>query len=235
MIYPELIAQFSPSTEISSVNNVGRITKTSLMPRRKRSNSELSVDSQAPLASTAIAKWDHNGQHSHSHRRKMSNTSREDRWLEKYNQLKEFYQKHGRIPVTYFNRAPKSLAYWVNKQRHCCKMESRIKLLNAIGFVWIASEALEDQQEDRWLEKYNQLKRFYQKHGHTQVPSSADGDNSLYKWVFNQHQRCKIMSRIKLLKSIGFVWSPRPHPEAQEDQCLRRKQRKSNGYKSSIN
>ena len=70
----------------------------------------------------------------------MSIVSREDQWLEKYNQLKEFYQKHGHTQVTYSKCSDESLVRWVRNQRRCCKMESRTKLLNAVGFVWCVSE-----------------------------------------------------------------------------------------------
>ena len=83
-----------PSTEMSFTNNFDRMTKASLVARNKRSNSELSIDGLALLASTVVAWWDQNGPH--YHRRKMleltemSIVSMEDRWLEKYNQLKGF-------------------------------------------------------------------------------------------------------------------------------------------------
>ena len=107
---------------MSSTNNVDRMTKASLVPLSKRSNSELSVDGLALLASTVIAEWDRNGQQNRilltiARRKmlelsKMSIVSREDRWLEKYNQLKEFYQRHGFVPVTSSNCEDKSLAHW---------------------------------------------------------------------------------------------------------------------------
>ena len=78
-----------PSTEMSSTNNVDRMTKASLMTRSKRSNSELSVDGLALLASTVIAEWDRNGQHDHWRKplepSEMSTASQKDLWLEKYN------------------------------------------------------------------------------------------------------------------------------------------------------
>ena len=54
-----------PSTDMPSTNNVHRMTKDSLVAQCKRSNSELSVDGLALLASTAIADWGQNGQHNH--------------------------------------------------------------------------------------------------------------------------------------------------------------------------
>ena len=61
-------------------------------------------------------------------------TSPEDLWLEKYNQLKDFYQKQGRVPMTYSNCTDKSFVRWDYDRRCCYKLESRIELMNAIEF-----------------------------------------------------------------------------------------------------
>ena len=72
--------------------------------------------------------------------------------------------------------------------------------------------------EDRWLEKFNQLKEFYQKHGHTKVPYCNGADNSLCNWVINQRRRCNMENRTTLLKSIGFVMNE--NIVAREDRWL---------------
>ena len=41
----------------------------------------------------------------------------EDQSLERYNQLKDFYNKNGYTKVTYSNCADKSLVNWANWQR----------------------------------------------------------------------------------------------------------------------
>ena len=38
-------------------------------------------------------------------------------------------------------------------------------------------------RDDQWLEKYNRLNDFFQKHDHTKVPYARITDNSLYHWV----------------------------------------------------
>ena len=139
--------------------------------------------------------------------------AREDRWLEKYDQLKVFYQKHGHTRVTSSNCIDKSLVVWVGEQIRSCSMEDRIKLLKSIGFVFSASQ----QSEDRWQEKYGQLKEFYQKHGHIRVTYSYGANNSICKWVTNQRRDCKIENRKKLLNDVGCDWSPK---KTKEDQWL---------------
>ena len=130
-------------------------------------------------------------------------TSWDDQWLEKCNLLKEFHQKHGHARVSHTNCSDKSLVRWVLNQRRCCKMESRTKLLNAVGFVWSPPKVKEDQ----WLERYNQLKEFCQRHGHARVTYSNCEDKSLVRWVNRQRRCCKIKSRIELLNAVGFHWS----------------------------
>ena len=144
------------------------------------------------LASTVIAEWDRNGQQ--NHRRKTLEPIEmrpEDQWLEKCNQLKEFYQNHGHARVTCTNCEDKSLVRWVDRQRRCCETEIKIKLLNDVGFDWTS-------QEDRWLEKCNQFKEFCKRHGHARVTYSNCSDKSLVDWVCTQRHDCKIESRTKL-------------------------------------
>ena len=88
-------------------------------------------------------------------------------------------------------------------------------MLNSIGFVFTASGV----QEDQWLEKHNQLKEFYQKHGHTRVTYS-NADKSLVLWVKTQRCCCKMEKRRKMLDLIEFVWpSPKSPSKVEKDQC----------------
>ena len=126
------------------------------------------------LTSTTIEEWDKNYQRNDRQKtlkQKLQNeidiVSQEDQWLEKYNQLIEFYQKQGHTQVNHSNSADKSLVYWVGTQRKSCNNEKRRKMLNSIGFVFSASKERDRHKtlkqnemnivahEDRWLEKYN--------------------------------------------------------------------------------
>ena len=60
--------------------------------------------------------------------------------IRKVQRIERIYQRHGRVAVTSSNCEDKSLAHWAHKQRRYYKIESRIKFLNAIGFVWSLSE-----------------------------------------------------------------------------------------------
>ena len=128
-----------PGRSTESTNNVDRMTNASLVVRRKRTNSDISVDGLALLASTAIAEWDQNGQHNHQRKMlELSETSiapRDHQWLEKHNQSEECCQKHARAPMSHSNSSDESLVLWVTTLRRGCEIKSRSKPLNAVGFA----------------------------------------------------------------------------------------------------
>jgi len=59
-----------------------------------------------------------------------------------YLELQDYKNKHGhtRVPRNY--KADPKLGYWVNTQRHNCKEQKRIDLLNKIGFAWSATAGM---------------------------------------------------------------------------------------------
>ncbi len=65
-----------------------------------------------------------------------------------------------------------------------------------------------------WQERYNELKEFYNTHGHTNVPSSHT-NKRLNRWVTNQRslrkqgKKSMTMDRIRALDTIGFSWEGR--------------------------
>ena len=60
-------------------------------------------------------------------------------------------------------------------------------------------------KEDQWLQKFNQLKEFYNAHGHTRV-MRANADNSLIDWVHRQRYYCNMENRRKTLELTEFIW-----------------------------
>ncbi|QNI87586.1 DEAD/DEAH box helicase [Synechococcus sp. ROS8604] len=143
----------------------------------------------------------------------------ENKWQEKYQQLKQYIQDNGHSLVP--KRDP-ILGIWVLVQRQQNTLgklsEEHIKLLNAVGFIW-------DPLEHKWQEKYQQLKQYIQDNGHSLVPKR---DPILGLWVYTQRQqnnRNKLSKeRIQLLDEIRFIWDPLEH-EWQENynklkQCI---------------
>ena len=85
----------------------------------------------------------------------------------------------------------KQLAIWVVTQRQKCEREDRRKMLDSIGFV--RGDILEAQQ----IEKFNELRDFKKKYGHTKVTMSMD--KQLAIWVKTQRSESKREDRIKCL------------------------------------
>ena len=96
-------------------------------------------------------------------------------WFEKFNDLTDFYRKNGHTQVTDSNCIDKSLVSWVNNQRQFCKDEKKIKLLNSMEFIWSVS------REDQWLEKFHEVKDFFEEHGHAKVTKHDCTSKSLLK------------------------------------------------------
>ena len=124
-------------------------------------------------------------------------------WESKYRELKKFRNKYGHASP---KKSEDDLNVWCmtqrTKRRKGSLSEDRINLLDKINFVW-------DIDEEEWQKKYEDLKLFKEKNGHTNAPS---GKNSLGNWCQRQRTllRKKELSqeRKKLLDRIEFVWDP---------------------------
>jgi hypothetical protein len=103
------------------------------------------------------------------------------------------------------------LGPWVSRQRRKYKYNhhvlslQHIKILTSIDFVW-------DRFDAQWMEMYNRLVAYKQRHNATNVPQHFKADSSqLSDWVSTQRQCYRkknlVEKRMKLLNSIDFVWS----------------------------
>ncbi len=134
--------------------------------------------------------------------------TRDQRWEYMYLKLKAFYQQfgHSQVPQNWEN--DKALANWVRVQR---RMKAQHKLradreqqLNTLKFVWHIQEVYDSS----WQHFYEELRLFYQKHGHCRVPGHH---KQLTSWLENQRtaKKNKVLSakREKQLNDLGFIWS----------------------------
>lgn len=133
---------------------------------------------------------------------------RDKLWIKMYQLLLKFKTAHGhaRVPSTWKD---KSLAKWVSRQRENepVMAPERKKKLNAIGFSW--RRDIQQLEEEAWQIKYEQLKTFYKKHKHYQVPGKDEQYHSLRLWVDAQRAKEDKMPahRKKLLDAIKFRWN----------------------------
>ncbi|KAL7426488.1 hypothetical protein ACHAXM_000474 [Skeletonema potamos] len=138
-------------------------------------------------------------------------------WLKKYNLLLAYYSEHHHtlIPV-----ADSTLGRWVQRQRSYYKQgtlaESRIKALNKVKFVFDARNhnnqvpKVNKWQKRSWEERYSELRMYYDKYGHSNVPLKS---GSLGGWVQYQRQCSDKLStyQIDKLNEVDFIWNMKKH------------------------
>jgi hypothetical protein len=147
----------------------------------------------------------------------------EKKWNDHLQQLREFKKMNGHCLVPHTFPENQSLARWVKRQRRQFKLmqdgdksstmtQARVELLNQEGFVWDSHDAV-------WNERYEQLVRYKEEHGHCRVPSYCKKYPQLATWVKCQRRQYKLFwegkrssmsaERTRQLDNIGFVWEVR--------------------------
>jgi hypothetical protein len=59
----------------------------------------------------------------------------------------------------------------------------RIRLLNDLGFTWTVRS--KHANDENWTQKLDELKRYYEAHGHCNVPARCTENPALGIWVRN--------------------------------------------------
>ena len=132
-------------------------------------------------------------------------------WAKMFQMLLEYKQKYGNtlVPTVYILNN-EDLGKWVAIQRHSFNTNnlanSRIEMLNSIGFAWN-----ENKPTKKWMQSYKRLIAYKEEHeGSTRVPQHYSRNRKLGFWV--HRQRCRFQRNqlsaleIDLLESIGFSW-----------------------------
>jgi len=141
------------------------------------------------------------------------------KWQENYGLVKKYYEYHGNLEIPYsfktsdgvnYDENGINLAVWINTQRQNKNLDpNRKQLLEEIGMHF---EIID--KESKWNEKYDLAKKYYELHGHLEIPrdfKTLDGityDENGIKlgiWVNNQRKSKNMDSnRLRLLEKIGF-------------------------------
>ena len=141
----------------------------------------------------------------------------QEAWEENYQNLVEFYQKHGHLKVP----SGSNLYTWMVYQRvkrdgkgkYTPLTKEQIRLLDDINFPWaVTNGGTVSAHEWTWHQKYQELVDFQRQHGHWNVKRPS----SLYTWMINQRRRragkgnCAPLSdeQIRLLDEAEFPWVP---------------------------
>lgn len=145
-----------------------------------------------------------------------------NKWFKMYTALIEFKEKHGHCLVPNRYTENPQLGSWVSTQRRQYKLmklkqlppmtPGRVKLLEAVGFVW----ATRDPRHVPWETRFEQLKEYQKTNGHCLIPIGHKDNPQLSNWVSTQRQEYKLLlngrksritnERIQKLNEIGFVW-----------------------------
>merc|ERR1719384_437303 len=154
----------------------------------------------------------------------------EEKWNIHLEELIAFKRKNGHCLVPHTYPPNPHLARWVKRQRrqyklkmrgegHSTMTQERIDILNSEGFTWDSHEAV-------WKEKFAELVKYKQSHGHCRVPSCSKEFPQLATWVKCQRRQYKLFwegkrssmtaDRTQLLEDIGFSWEIRSNTSIRE-------------------
>lgn len=160
--------------------------------------------------------------------RRVVYSKHDERWNEKYEELKAFKEEHGHCNIKKGDER-EGLLRWVasvrtsyHKQKKGIEhlkgvtlSEERIKRLNDLNFEW----RVRKNMPLAWEARYDQLLEFRDQHSHVRVPQNHTDPQGLGHWVFEQrkmYMRLKLgkktyatltPERIGKLEAIGFIWS----------------------------
>jgi len=140
-------------------------------------------------------------------------------WEEMYRRLVAYKMEHKDTNVPRSYKKDPQLETWVNNQRITYKnknmmTEERKRLLNSIGFVWVALSPGNVHNSATWEKMYQRLVAYKTEHKDTNVPRKYKKDPQLGTWVNTQRTTYKNKTMTEerkcLLDSFGFVWKLSP-------------------------
>ena len=130
-------------------------------------------------------------------------------WEERFEQLEAYHEVHGHTRVR--KGEDYKLAGWVSNQRGRYRRselkEDRRRKLASLGFVFDTGfQRPEGLVHVPWEERFEQLRAYHAKHGHTRV--SLSEDLQLTRWAQDQrakHERGRLSEdQIEMLAAIDF-------------------------------
>jgi len=155
-----------------------------------------------PTQAAAAAGYDPAGREPKPKRQRLT-------WQDRYDQLRDFKEKHGHCLVTIRYKDNPTLGKWVNNQREQYKLyvrrqqllaerkddkdlpkcpmdEKRVRDLEEIGFAWATNR--HEGFDEAWEARLSELVAYKERHGDCLVPHGYQPNPSLAEWV--HRQRC---------------------------------------------
>ena len=142
-------------------------------------------------------------------------TNQKRKWLKSYQELVEFYQKHGHSRVNTYQPKTKLASWTINQRKkyHLGKLSpEQIEQLEKVDFVWDASAYKAAKFNKQWMVNYQKLLDYKKEYGHININNRGIYQNiKLGQWLERQRNAKKLgkltAGRIEQLEKIAFVWS----------------------------
>lgn len=120
-----------------------------------------------------------------------------------YKELEKYYEQNGHSNVKRNDVHLGQFCYRMRIMRQRGRLSKRkVAMLDKLEFPWVG------ERFQRWLDHYEKVKEFKEKHGHLDL--SAISDSKIRKWITLQRHRKKrklLPERcVKLLNKIDFQW-----------------------------
>lgn len=161
---------------------------------------------------------------------------REDNWVQRLEELKQYFISTGTFYLSMKNSEQKKLASWLKTQKSLYKLgrlpEYRINQLVDIGFSFSENYRIKKEKvrkeinNDKWNAKFEQFKEFYFQNGTYYILISDNQNKKLRIWLQSQiakFRRNKLSNeQIEKFSSIGFTFQieqitkPKPVGEIKE-------------------
>ncbi len=121
------------------------------------------------------------------------------RWNDNFLQLKEYFEEVGDSCIP----TGTPLGNWCLTQRQKYKdkflLEDQIELLNSIKFPW-------DLHEQKWKDNFLELKKIFDKEGHSIIPTGTPLGNWCLTQRLNKKRKLLDKEKIQFLESLNFDW-----------------------------
>lgn len=207
----------SSSSQHSRIMDNDQHVDTKSMARSPATTLRTSSSGTDDISTTGNSVQSHASSSRSTHRyEKPGSPVQQDRWDDRFEELKSFVRKHGHCHVPTRLEASPSLARCCKRQRYQYKLkrtgehstltEEREQKLNDLNFVW-------DVHSSSWEERFMELVAFKMKYGHANVPRSK---GKLGSWVKSQRRQHSLYlrgekshltpGRVAKMNSLGFEW-----------------------------
>ena len=142
------------------------------------------------------------------------------RYEQRLQELVEFKERYGHVNVPAKWLENMKLSSWVSQRRYrkdrlSPEVKSRLDML---GFEWSRKREI-----THWEVRYRELKEFYERFGHAQVPIHWEENPKLATWVMLLRRRKERLAadQVRLLDALQFAWTPKLSAWEREFQQLK--------------